>query len=217
LRGRARAVEVAVDRQAGRRPGIGRVFFGTLLAVAAGRILASLALLAPTVAGQADVLAVDSLPFPAQSPAAVVADGAVLLVGLWACTLVVRALLGSAFDIRPAWTWTGLTLAAGLALALVGPGITVGGGAALAGLALRWTAYREDGTARPEPWTFSRRWALVVGLAVPVVALGGATAYAMYHPLSLSVGDTGVPISTSREPLDPQGQTLFAATPQQGV
>jgi hypothetical protein len=197
----ARAVEVVVDRQAGRRPGLARVFFGTLLAVVAGRILALLALAAPSIVGQADVVAVDSLPFLAQSPAAVLADGAVLLVGLWACTLVVRALLGSAFDAWPAWTWTGLTLAAGLALALVGP-VTVGGGAALAGLALRWTAYREDGTARPEPWTFSRRWAPAVGLAVPVVALGGATAYGMYHPLALSAADTGVPIRASREPLD---------------
>jgi hypothetical protein len=176
------------------RPGFVRVFFFVFVGAWLGAFFGTIALAAPSFLGvaSADTLSEHTVPFALESRGAALADVAVAVAMLWAVTLTVRYWL-STFVGRgtaPSWTWTGLTLGlAGLAAAFTM--LTAGGAAALAAVAMRWTVYRADGTARPEPFAFglSRQRALAVGVLVPVLAIGFATGYAVYHPLRDNSGD----------------------------
>lgn len=152
-----------------------------------GGLLGSFAIGAPHVLGVAAPPLSGSriAMYPDGTIGAALASACVLLVYLWAWTLTVRGLfrLGSSPADRPAWTWTALTLAPALALALL-PGLSITAPGIAAALALRHTAFGRDGTPRPEPFAVTRRTRAALGLALPILALGGVTAYAMYHPLA---------------------------------
>jgi hypothetical protein len=170
------------------RPGFVRVFFFVFVGAGLGVFFGTIALAAPSFLGvaSADALSEHTVPFALDSRGAALADVAVAVAMLWAVTLTVRYWL-STFVGRgttPSWTWTALTLLLA-GLAAVFTILTAGGAAALAAVAVRWTVYRADGSARPEPFAFglSRERALVAGILVPVLAIGFATGYAVYHPL----------------------------------
>ncbi|MCW2996142.1 MAG: hypothetical protein JWQ18_3637 [Conexibacter sp.] len=169
------------------RPGFVRVFFFVFVGAWLGAFFGTIALAAPSFLGvaSADAVGEHTVPFALDSSGAALADVAVALAMLWAVTLTVRYWLSTFVGGTPSWTWTGLTLLIA-GLAAVFTMLTAGGAAALAAVAVRWTVYRADGTTRPEPFAFglSRQRALAAGILVPVLAIGFATAYAVYHPLS---------------------------------
>lgn len=156
-----------------------------------GTLLGSFALIAPHALGvaSADLGGQTAALYPDGTLGATVANLCVLLVYLWAWTLTLRGLfrVGSGPDDRPAWTWTALTLAPAIAVTKL-PGVTIIAPGIVAALALRHIAFGGDGMPRPEPFTPTRLTRGALGLLLPVIALGGATAYAMYHPLRGHVG-----------------------------
>jgi hypothetical protein len=177
-----------------------------------GTLLAVLALIAPALLGVATVSLDGRSPWFHQStPGALLANAAILGVYVWSCTLTVRAWLGRFAGAQPpAWTWTAARLAV-VAVVTATTTVTTVGGAIGAGLALRFTAYRADGSVRPEPLAVpSRRWALALGLALPVAAIGAATAYAIAHPVHGRWGSGGddAPIAATRAPLRVRGPVL---------
>lgn len=167
----------------GQRPGAVRVFFWTLLAGVGGQLLGAFALLGPSVVGVAVTQPwLDAPPFYPDGAGAVMADAAALAVLVWGAVSLARPLLAWATGERPAWTWTALPLGGGLALGAVSAGVSLAGGLAVAGVAVRYTAYASDGRARPEPVTVSPRWRIAL-VSLPALAIAATTAYAMYHPL----------------------------------
>jgi hypothetical protein len=173
--------------ETGGRPPIVRTVFYVLFAGWLGTILGLLALAAPSLLG-VGTFPVDGRGadwFAPHTPGAILADVAAIGVFAWSCGLTVRFCLGWVWSQDPpAWTWTASTLgAAGLLAA--GTGVTTPAAGVLAALALRYTAYRADGAIRPEPLALGRRTGVVVALAVPVLAIGVATAFAIYHPLKM--------------------------------
>jgi hypothetical protein len=196
------------------RPGYVRVFFFVFVGAWLGAFFGTIAIAAPSFLGvaSADTLSEHTVPFALDSRGAALADVAVAVAMLWAVTLTVRYWL-STFVSRngtPSWTWTGLTL--GLAgLAAVFTMLTAGGAAALAAVAVRWTVYGADGTARPEPLTFglSRQRALVAGILLPVLAIGCATAYAVYHPLSDNSDGPAKQIAAGTTPIYVIGPPIY--------
>ncbi|HWH94784.1 MAG TPA: hypothetical protein VNT03_13070 [Baekduia sp.] len=170
----------------GGRPAFLRVFVLVVIAAWLGGFLATIALSAPGYLGvaDADTLSETALPFALDTRWAVVADIGVVVTVLWAVTVSVRYWLRTFAGGAPAWTWIGLTLfTAGATASLTF--VTAGVATALAAAAMRWTVYGADGTPRPEPLAFAptRAGAVAIGVAIPVVAIGAATAYAVYHPL----------------------------------
>lgn len=181
------AAGTLADRKAAaQRPTVVVALLWVGLAGWMGTLLASFALMAPHALGvaTADLSGQAVAPYPDGTLAAALANLCMLLVYLWAWTLIVRGLfrVGSGREDRPAWAWTALTLAPAVAVAQL-PGVTIIVPGLVAALALRHTAFGRDGTPRPEPFAPTRPARGAVGLLLPVIALGGATAYAMYHPL----------------------------------
>jgi hypothetical protein len=176
----------AQAQEATGRPGFVRVFFFVFVGAWLGAFFGTIALAAPSFLGvaSADAVGEHTVPFALDSRGAALADIAVAVAMLWAVTLTVRYWLTTFVGGRPAWTWTGATLLLA-GLAAIFTGLTAGGAAALAAVAVRWTVYRADGGTYPEPFTFglTRQRALVVSVLLPVLAIGFATAYAVYHPL----------------------------------
>lgn len=176
------------------RPGFVRVFFFVFVGAWLGAFFGTIALSAPSFLGvaSADTLSEHTLPFALESHGAALADLAVAVAMLWAVTLTVRYWLATFVGrgTSPSWTWTALTLGlAGLAAAFTV--LTAGGAAAVAAIAMRWTVYCADGSARPEPFAFglTRQRALAASILLPVLAIGFATGYAVYHPLRDNSGD----------------------------
>jgi hypothetical protein len=176
------------------RPGLLRVFLLVYVAIVLGGFLATVALAAPSFLGvaSADTLSETALPFALETRYAVVADLAVGVVALWAVTVSVRYWLQTFVADTPAWTWTAATLFGAGALASL-TFVSAAGATALAAGAMRWTAYRADGTPRAEPFTLrpSRAWGVAITGLVPVLAIGAATGYAIYHPFA---GEAGGPV-----------------------
>jgi hypothetical protein len=184
--------------------------FYVCLAGFCGTLLALLALIAPGLLGVATVSLVGRSPWFYQStPGALLANAAILCVYVWSCTLTFRTWLGRFAGAQPpAWTWTAATLAVAAVVTATTAASAIAGGIAAA-LVLRWTAYRADGSFRPEPLALpSRRWTLAVGLAVPVAAIGAATAYAIAHPVHAGWGGEPTAIAATRAPLRVDGPTL---------
>jgi hypothetical protein len=198
------------------RPGFRRSVFWTCLAASIGAALGVAALTAPSFVGVA-VFPLDSGQYGqldwyrAGTTGALVANAAAMLVLVWACTLTVRSWLTSFSETlrRPAWTWTALTIAP-VAMVAASTGRTTPAAGAVAGLALRVVAYRADGTPRPDPLAaiLGRRVRIALVVAVPVVAIGVATAYAIYHPLTLAGLDDPAPIARATTPVLVYGPML---------
>jgi hypothetical protein len=177
------------------RPAVVRAVVLVLIAGWIGALLALLALAAPGLLGVATLSFSAHGPdwFAPQTPGAVLADVAVIGVFVWTSTLCARGILGWAqIATPPAWTPTALTFG-GAGLLVAGFGLSFAAGCALAAIALRWTAYRIDGSVRPEPLAgLSRPWRRAARFGLPVLALGVATAYAIYHPLTGRWWDDGL-------------------------
>jgi hypothetical protein len=192
----------ATDQAPAGRPPVVRTVFYVCFAGALGSFLAMIALYAPRVFGVATFPSDGDRVrwFDPHTSGALLADFAALGVFVWACGLTVRFCLGWVWDEEPpAWTPTALTLAAAGLLA-AGTGITTPAAGALAALALRYTAYRADGSIRPDPLRPpSRASAVALGLALPVFALSIATAYAISHPLKARWWSSGMPLKASRD------------------
>jgi len=198
-------------QEATRRPGYVRVFFFVFVGAWLGAFFGTVALAAPSFLGvaSADAVGEHTVPFALGTSGAALADVAVAIAMLWAVTLTVRYWLSTFVGGSPSWTWTGLTLLVA-GLAAVFTMLTAGGAAALAAVAVRWTVYRADGTTRPEPLAFglSRQRALAAGILVPVLAIGIATAYAVYHPLSDS-SDGAPPVHRGKTPAYVVGPSIY--------
>ena len=196
------------------RPGYRRSVFWTALAGAIGVMLGGLALSAPGIAGVATFPLGQSATlgwYRLDTTGALLADVAAMVVVIWACTLTVRSwLVAHSKTLRPpAWTWTALTIAPAAVLT-AGTGVTKAAAAVGVGLALRVAGYRADGTPRPDPLAalLDRRARIALALAVPTVAIGVATAYAIYHPLTLTGMSDWAPIARTTRPLVAYGPTL---------
>lgn len=175
-----------------------------------GSLLAFLALMAPHLLGVA-TMPVDGAAalawFPLDTFGGLVANAAGLATLIWGATWGIRGVLRVAGLAVPASTWTALTFGPAALLALTPLASMVGAGV-LAALALRYTAYEADGGVRPEPLDAlpsTARHALRV--AIPVVAIGTATAYCVYHPLTLS-GSLGEVLKPARTTIDVRAMRL---------
>lgn len=178
-----------------------RTVFYVCFAGALGSFLAMIAFYAPSVIGVA-TFPTDgqhALWFDPRTSGALLADLAAIGVFVWACGLTVRFCLGWVWkEEPPAWTPTALTLAAAGLLA-AGTGVTTPAAGALAALALRYTAYRADGSIRPDPLRPpTRASATALGLALPVFAISIATTYAISHPLTARWRSSGAPLKVAR-------------------
>jgi hypothetical protein len=194
------------------RPGFVRVFFFVFVGAWLGAFFGTIALAAPSFLGvaSADTLSEHTVPFALDSRGAALADVAVAVAMLWAVTLTVRYWLSTFVGGSPAWTWTALTLLVAGLLAVFTI-LTAGGAAALAAIAVRWTVYRADGTTRPEPLAFGlgRQRALAVSILVPVLAIGIATGYAVYHPLSDNSDGAPKRLAAGTDPLYVVGPPIY--------
>jgi hypothetical protein len=192
------------------RPPVVRTVFYVLFAGWMGTILGLFALAAPTLLGVAmfPVNGQSAAWFDPETAGALLADVAAIGVFVWACGLTVRFCLGWVWSREaPAWTWTALTLAPAAVVA-AGTEVTTSVVGVLAAVALRFTAYRADGSVRPEPLRPpSRIWALAAWMGLPVLAIGIATAYAMYHPLEVRFGGGG-PLKPGRTAISLHGPTI---------
>jgi hypothetical protein len=205
------------------RPGVLRVFFLTVLACGLAKMASGVAIWLLSFVGVATTgWWEDSAPYLPTGVGPVVADGlAVLFVASLAVT-VTRAVLSSwvAEEDVPAWTWTAVTLVPAAVLAAASPAVTSAGAWAIAGVALRYVAWRSDGrarlelrfarrtdgAARPESWLtarVARRWAVVV----PALLLAGLSGYAVFHPLSVDETERAV-IHAGRSPVLVQGPPI---------
>ncbi len=178
------------------RPGFRDMLLLTVVGGAFGWLLAALILSAPALLGVATASSVtwDSHWFPVETTGGLVADAAVVVAVVWGCTWGIRGLCRVGNAPLPASSWTALTLLPAVVLAsasLADTKVVV----LLIAIALRFTAFRADGTARPEPLDVlppAARHALRV--AIPVLAIGIATAYAIFHPLRQMMQGEGTPL-----------------------
>jgi hypothetical protein len=193
--------EDAEDSERSARPGRLRCVMWVAVAGWMGILLASLALIAPGALGVATVRLGNGATidwFPVDTLGGFCANVAVLATILWGCTWAVRGVFRVGGGPVPASSWTALTLAPAIALALTPLATTVAAGIGAA-IALNYTAFAADGTARPEPLdrlSTRARHALRVG--IPVLTIGIATAYAVYHPLTIWSGGGELPAKPGR-------------------
>jgi hypothetical protein len=201
-----------VEEEPGLRPGVVSLTVYVALSGWLGVVVAAVALHAPGLVGVAvaDVGADSLMPFTLDTAGVRVASVAVIVTYIWALTLTTRAFLGRyVYRKPPVWTWTGVVVAAAVVILAAAPHSTflVALGA---GLALRSLAYTRDGMIRPDPFTFPRPVGRALAVAVPILAIGTATAYAAYHPLQLrGTTSDGAPIAVGRTPLT-TGMLTFA-------
>jgi hypothetical protein len=186
-----------------RRPGFLRVILWAGLGGAVGMVFAALAMVAPAIVGSATMpTAARGVPdwFPMETTGGVIANVAALLALLWGVTWTIRGVFRLGGGPVPASTWTALTFAPATLFALTPLATGTAAGLAAA-FALRYTAFTADGQARREPLdALSPIARHVLRVAIPVVTIGVATAYAMYHPLQFSSG-AGEVLKPGRTPI----------------
>jgi hypothetical protein len=185
------------------RPGFVRVILWTGLGGAVGTVFAAFAMVAPAIVGSATMPTADrGVPdwFPMETTGGVIANVAALLTLLWGVTWTIRGVFRLGGGPVPASTWTALTFAPALLLAVTPLATGTAAGLAAA-FTLRYTAFTADGEARREPLDALAPIARhVLRVAIPVVTIGVATAYSIYHPLRQWSGG-GDPIKPGRTPI----------------